>query len=292
MSKFVGTGVAMVTPFKTNGEVDYPALEKLTNHLVHNGIDYLVVHGTTAESVTLTKDEKQKTLECIQEVNNKRLPIMLGVGSNNTKEVLASAKQAESLEIDGILSVSPFYNKPTQKGIFEHYKALSENTSLDITLYNVPGRTASNMVADTTIALSELKNIVAIKEASGDLEQCMHIIENTNDDFLVISGDDTLTLPLLACGGNGVISVVANAFPRIFSDMVRAGNNLDFKTARNEHYKLNKLIPLLFKEGNPAGIKAVLNELGIGEDTVRLPLVEASNNLRSELKAAMPKVMA
>lgn len=286
-NKFRGTGVAIVTPFTKDGNVDFKSLEKLVNFIIKGGVEYVVVMGTTGESVTLTKDEKHSVVDLVIETVDKRVPVVLGLGGNNTQEILNILKKESFAGIDALLSVSPYYNKPNQRGIYQHYKAISEVSPLPIILYNVPGRTASNITADTTVKLAEdFKNIIAIKEASGNLEQCMKIIKNKPKDFLVISGDDALTLPIIACGGDGVISVVANAFPKDFSEMTRqilAGN---VKEAQRLHYKLTDIIEQLFADGNPAGIKAVLEMMKICSSNVRLPLVKvnkATQNALAEL---------
>lgn len=285
MQKFKGTGVAIVTPFKEDKSIDYNALERLVNHLISNGIDYLVVQGTTGESVTLTKDEKCEVLAFVVKVNNGRLPIVLGVGGNSTQAILEELKHREFVGVDAILSVSPYYNKPTQEGIYQHYKAISEASPLPIILYNVPGRTSSNILPSTTLRLAkDFKNIIAIKEASGNLEQCMHIIQNKPKDFLVISGDDALVLPFMACGGDGVISVIANAFPKGFSDMTRAALEGNYSVAKELHYKHFEIIHYLFVDGNPAGVKVVLKLLNITGDDVRLPLVKVSDETHRNLE--------
>lgn len=284
MDKFKGLGVALVTPFLENGGVDMAGLQRLVEHNINNGTDYLVVQGTTGESVTLTKEEKKSVLEFIIEINHGRKPIVLGVGGNNTAEIVESLKNMDTQGVDGILSVSPYYNKPTQEGIFQHYKAINQATKLPIILYNVPGRTSSNVTAATTVRIAkECKNIVAVKEASGNLEQIMHIINNKPKGFLVLSGDDALTLPHIAAGGDGVISVIGNAFPKRFSRMVHAAMEGDMVQARKDHYDLFELIPLLFAEGNPAGIKRVLSTLGICKEHLRLPLVPVSKELAAKL---------
>lgn len=285
MEKFKGTGVAIVTPFNEDKSVDYNSLEKLVEHLIANGIDYLVVQGTTGESVTLTKEEKVETLAFIQKVNNGRLPIVLGIGGNCTATVVDAFQSTDLTGVEAILSVSPYYNKPTQEGIYQHYKAIAEISSLPIILYNVPGRTASNILPETTLRLArDFDNIVAVKEASGSLEQCMEIINNKPEGFLVISGDDALTLPMIASGGDGVISVLANAFPKGFSTMVNSALNSDMKEAKKNHYKYFEMIHYLFVEGNPAGVKAALKLLGITGDTVRLPLVNVSDKTFNKIK--------
>tara|TARA_Y100000589_G_scaffold76289_2_gene70043 strand:- start:320 stop:1210 length:891 start_codon:yes stop_codon:yes gene_type:complete len=284
MKKFNGTGVALVTPFKKDGEVDYSALEKLVEFQIQNGVNYLVVQGTTGESVTLTDQEKISVLEFVIEINKERLPIVLGIGGNNTNLVIEQINQFSNYKIDGILSVSPYYNKPSQEGIYAHYKALSKASSLPIILYNVPGRTSSNISPDTTLKLAnECENIVAIKEASGDLEQIMQIILNKPDGFLVISGDDALTLPHLAIGGDGVISVVANAFPKRFSTMVSSILKGDLDLAKQKHYELFEIIKYLFADGNPGGIKYVLKLINICEDNMRLPLVNINEKTANKL---------
>jgi len=280
-----GTGVAIVTPFTNKGDVDYPALTKLVEHLIKGKVEYIVVLGTTGETATLSKEEKQQVIAHIIKINKKRIPLVLGVGGNNTAELVHSLKKDDLSAFSAILSVSPYYNKPSQEGIYQHYKALSKASPLPIILYNVPGRTASNITWDTTIRLAkEFKNIVAIKEASGNLEQCMKIIKHRPDNFLVISGDDNLTLPMIASGANGVISVVANAYPKDFSDMVRAALKHDLKTAQKLHYKLLEITEQLFADGNPGGIKYVLALKNITKSTVRLPLVEPNDTVKAKLK--------
>jgi 4-hydroxy-tetrahydrodipicolinate synthase len=284
-TKLKGTGVAIVTPFDNNGNVDFKGLTNLVNHLVKGKVEYLVVLGTTGESATLSKDEKKKVIEHVIKANKKRLPLVLGIGGNSTHEVIDTIKHTNLKEFDAILSVSPYYNKPSQRGIYEHYKAIAKSTSKPIILYNVPGRTASNISAETTLKLAnKFKNIVAVKEASGNLEQCMAIIENKPKDFLVISGDDNLTLPLLACGVDGVISVVANAFPKDFSEMVRCGLKENFAAARKLHYKTFEITQQLFADGNPGGVKQVLSTLKICGPHVRLPLVEPNEGVQKKLK--------
>ena len=284
MKKFNGTGVALVTPFKKEGEVDYSALEKLVEFQIQNGVNYLVVQGTTGESVTLTDQEKISVLEFVIEINKERLPIVLGIGGNNTNLVIEQINQFSNYKIDGILSVSPYYNKPSQEGIYAHYKALSKASSIPIILYNVPGRTSSNISPDTTLKLAnECENIVAIKEASGNLEQIMQIILHKPDGFLVISGDDALTLPHLAIGGDGVISVVANAFPKRFSTMVSSILKGDLDLAKQKHYELFEIIKYLFADGNPGGIKYVLKLINICEDNMRLPLVNINEKTANKL---------
>ncbi len=285
-SQFKGTGVAIVTPFNKDSSVDFKSLSKLVNSIIKGGVEYVVVLGTTGESVNLTKEEKKLVVKCVVDTVNKRVPVVLGLGGNNTKEVVDSLKVKADFEgIDAILSVSPYYNKPNQRGIYQHYKAIAEVSPLPIILYNVPGRTASNMAADTTLKLAtDFKNIVAIKEASGNLEQCMKLIKHRPKDFLVISGDDNLTLPMIASGADGVISVVANAYPKDFSEMVRqilAGN---VKEAQKLHYKLTDITEQLFADGNPGGIKAVLEMKDICKAHLRLPLVNINKDTQKTLE--------
>ena len=284
MNKFKGTGVALVTPFSKNGKVDYNGLEKLVKFQIDNGINYLVVQGTTGESVTLNEEEKVAVLEYIIEINAKRLPVLLGLGGNNTTEIKEKINYFSKYEIDGFLSVSPYYNKPSQNGIYQHFKEISLSSSLPIILYNVPGRTSSNMSSETTLRLAnDFTNIIGIKEASGNLQQIMTIISNKPDNFLVISGDDALTLPHISVGGDGVISVVANAFPKRFSFMVQEALNSNLDIAREKHYELLEIIHYLFVDGNPAGIKYLLKLINICSDTVRLPLVNINENTAKKL---------
>ena len=284
MEKFKGTGVALVTPFNIEDKVDFKALEKLIEFQILNGVNYLVVQGTTGESVTLSDEEKVAVLEFVIEINSGRLPIVLGIGGNHTQSVINQIKKFSSFKIDGILSVSPYYNKPSQEGIFAHYKAISESTNLPIILYNVPGRTSSNISVSNTLKLAkECSNIVAIKEASGNLEQIMEIILHKPEGFLVISGDDALTLPHLSIGGDGVISVVANAFPKRFSSMVNAVMSGNMKLANEKHYELFEIIQYLFADGNPGGIKYVLKLINIGTDHLRLPLININQKTAKKL---------
>jgi len=289
-SKLRGTGVAIVTPFDSKGNVDLKGLDNLVNHLVKGKVEYLVILGTTGESATLSKEEKKLVVERVIKTNKKRLPLVLGIGGNNTQEVIDTIKHTNLKDFEAILSVSPYYNKPSQRGIYEHYKAIAKTTKKSIILYNVPGRTASNISAETTLKLArKFANIVAVKEASGNIEQCMTIIEHKPKDFLVISGDDNLTLPLLACGADGVISVVANAFPRDFSDMTRAGLKGDFANARRLHYKTFEITQQLFADGNPGGVKHVLGMLKVCGPAVRLPLVEPNEGVQKRLKELILK---
>lgn len=281
---FSGSGVALVTPFHADGSIDFNALKKLVQLQIDGGTDFLVVQGTTGESPTLTADEKTRVLETVQEVNNGRLKIVYGVGGNNTMAVGESLKKVPS-GVDGILSVSPYYNKPIQKGIIAHYTHIAACTDLPIILYNVPGRTGSNVLPETTLALAEIPNIVAMKEASGNMEQIMEIIRLRKPDFGVLSGDDALTMPLIAAGADGVISVVANAFPEKFGAMVHASMEGDLDTARKEHYDLLPITKMFFEEGNPGGVKIALEARGIMESHMRLPLHPVSDGLRQRIEA-------
>ena len=284
MDKFKGTGVALVTPFNENGKVDYNGLQKLIEFQINNGTNYLVVQGTTGESVTLNEDEKIAVLEFIIEINAGKLPILLGVGGNNTSDVCEKIKFFSEHNIDGFLSVSPYYNKPSQQGVYEHFKSISNATNLPIIIYNVPGRTSSNITAETTVKLAkDFKNIVGVKEASGNLEQIMTIILKKPDNFLVISGDDALTLGHILVGGDGVISVIANAFPKRFSTMVDAALNKNLDLAKEKHYELFEIIHYLFVDGNPAGIKYLLKLINICSDFVRLPLVGVTEETSKKL---------
>jgi 4-hydroxy-tetrahydrodipicolinate synthase len=284
MDKFKGTGVALVTPFNENGKVDYNGLQKLVEFQINNGTNYLVVQGTTGESVTLNNEEKISVLDYIIEINAGKLPILFGVGGNSTSDVCEKIKFFSDHKIDGFLSVSPYYNKPPQQGIYEHFKSISNATNLPIIIYNVPGRTSSNITADTTVKLAkDFKNIVGVKEASGNLEQIMTIILKKPDNFLVISGDDALTLGHVLVGGDGVISVIANAFPKRFSTMVDAALNGNLDLAKEKHYELFEIIHYLFVDGNPAGIKYLLKLINICSDFVRLPLVGITEETSKKL---------
>lgn len=286
--RFRGLGVALVTPFRPNGGIDYAGLEKLLDHQITGGVDYVVSMGTTGESVTLNKDEKNQLLATTIELVRNRVPIVLGVGGNSTAEVVDTLKSFEMDGVDAILSVSPYYNKPTQEGIYQHYKAIAQASLRPIILYNVPGRTGSNMAAETTLRLArDFSNIIAIKEASANLDQMGLILKHRPKDFMLISGDDALTLPIIAMGGEGVISVVGNALPNEFSRLVHAALNGDLPTARREHLRLLEVINLLFVEGNPGGIKHVLKVMGICGDKMRLPLVNVSEGTAKKLYQAL-----
>jgi 4-hydroxy-tetrahydrodipicolinate synthase len=291
MQSLTGTGVALITPFKKDYSVDTDALAKIVNYQIEGGIDYLVVLGTTAEAATMSREERKLVIDTVVNANKGRLPLVLGVGSNNTREVTDELKARDLSAFTAILSVSPYYNKPTQEGIYQHFKAIAEVSPLPIIVYNVPGRTASNMLPKTVIRLAnDFKNIVAIKEAAGDIVQAMNLIQNKPQGFLVISGDDMITLPMVLAGGAGVISVIGQGFTE-FAQMVRLG--LDRKTdeAYKLHYKYADSIDLIFEQGNPAGIKHLLKELGLCEDTVRLPLVNVDEDLAGRIRDFVKKIL-
>lgn len=284
MTKFLGTGVALATPFTSSNEVDENALRRLVQFQIKNGVDYLVVMGTTAENATLSKAEKELVKTTIKQENNGKLPLVLGLGGNNTAQVVSDLKTENLDGFDAILSVSPYYNKPTQEGIYKHFEAVSKASPLPIILYNVPGRTSSNMLPLTVTRLAnDFENIIGIKEAAGDIVQAMQILRDTPSDFLVISGDDMITLPMLLAGGAGVISVMAQGFPEEFTKMVNLGLQKKVDEAYKIQYRLMDGIDLIFKEGNPAGIKSVFELKKLAESEVRLPLVKASPELKSAL---------
>lgn len=284
MEQFNGTGVALITPFTSSGELDLNALERLVNYQIDNGIDYLVVLGTTGETATLTKEEQELVKAKVIEVNHGRLPVVLGVGGNNTQFLVNELQHGNFEGFSAILSVSPYYNKPSQEGIYQHFKMISEASPLPVILYNVPPRTGSNMAASTVLRLArDFDNIIGIKEAAGDFEQILELIKNKPDGFLVISGEDKLALPLVLAGGAGVISVIAQALPREFSDLIRMGSRSESAKAFKAFYALANSIDLIFKEGNPAGIKAMLHALNISGPEVRLPLVEATSELQQKI---------
>ena len=284
MKELIGTGVALITPFKEDLTIDIEGLQSVVNYSIANGIDYLVVLGTTAESATLSKAEKQLVIDTIVETNAERLPLVLGIGGNHTQAVIDELKITNVSAFTAILSVSPYYNKPTQEGIYQHFAAISEVSEKPIIVYNVPGRTASNIQPETVKRLAtDFKNIVAIKEAAGDIVQAMNLIAMCPKDFLVISGDDMITLAMVLAGGAGVISVIGEGFPKEFSEMVKLGLNKKAEEAYKIHYKLAPAIDYIFEEGNPAGIKAVFKNLGICGDTVRLPLVSIGKDLQGKI---------
>jgi 4-hydroxy-tetrahydrodipicolinate synthase len=291
MNKFHGTGVALVTPFKADGSVDFDGLRNLINYLVDGKVEYLVSLGTTGEASTLNKDEKKKIWEFTAEVNNGRLPLVAGIGGNDTYATAKNIKEFNIAGYEAILSASPYYNKPTQEGIYQHYKYLSESSDLPLFLYNVPGRTASNMTADTTCRLaSDFKNIIGMKEASGNFDQFNQIMRDKPKEFLLISGDDPVALPMISIGAVGVISVIGNALPRQLSDMIRLCLQGNYAAALPLHLKLIEFTRLMFAEGNPAGAKAALKHFGVCEDHLRLPLVKVSDALREQIVTASDAV--
>ena len=271
---FKGLGIALITPFNASGAVDYVVLKQLVEHQLKNGADFFCILATTGETPTLTDDEKQRIKELVVEVVAGRVPILMGCGGNNTAAIVEELHTRDFSGIDGILSVCPYYNKPSQEGLYQHFKTIANATDMKVVLYNVPGRTGVNMKAETTVRLArDCKNIVAVKEASGNLEQVDEIIKNKPDTFDVISGDDALTFPMIACGAVGVISVIGNALPKEFSRMLRLEQNGEFEPARKIHHMFTDLFNLLFVDGNPAGVKAMLHEMGMIENVLRLPLV-------------------
>jgi 4-hydroxy-tetrahydrodipicolinate synthase len=285
MDKLVGTGVALVTPFKSDLSVDTMALTNIVNHCIDGGVNYLVVLGTTAETATLTEVEKKLVIETVVGANAGRLPLVLGIGGNNTAAVIDMIKNQDLTGFDAILSVSPYYNKPTQEGIYQHFMAIAETSPLPIIIYNVPGRTGSNVLPETVVRLAQdAKNIIAVKEASGSMVQIMQLIREKPKEFMVISGDDMTALLTVLAGGSGVISVLGQGLPREFSNMIQLGLNSDVNAAFKLQYSIQEGIGLIFEEGNPAGIKSLFEALGLSTDVVRLPLVEASNNLKSKIQ--------
>ncbi len=284
MDALVGTGVALVTPFREDMSIDVAALQKLIEHCINGGVDYLVALGTTAESVTLSKEEKLLVLQTIAKVNAGRKPLVAGFGGNNTQALVDELQSFDASEYDAVLSVSPYYNKPTQEGIYQHFKAVAKASPLPVILYNVPHRTGSNMAAETTLRLAhEVPNIVAIKEASGDMVQVNEIIKQKPSDFLVLAGDDFTALPIVLAGGSGVISVLGQGLPQQFSQMIDLALNEDADAAYEIHHSLLSGMHLIFEEGNPAGIKSILEILGITGAKVRLPLIEASQLLKTKI---------
>lgn len=284
MQKFVGTGVALVTPFNEDLSVDFDALRRLVNFNIDNGINYLVINGTTGESGTITKQEKEEIIKVIVEENKGRLPLVLGVGGNNTQVVVDELKSLDLSEIDAILSVAPYYSKPTQEGFYQHYKAISLASPKPIILYNVPGRTAKNMEPATTLRLAnDFENIIAVKEAGNNQQQYLELLKNKPEDFLIISGDDDLALGVALAGGSGVISVIGQGLPKEFSRMIQLGLEGKNKEGYEIHYKLMDIVNYIFEENNPAGIKAVLAKQGICLDEVRLPLVTATEELQTKI---------
>lgn len=291
IKKFRGTGVAIVTPFKNDSSIDFAALGRIVNHVIHGGVNYIVVMGTTGESATLTKDEKKAIISYVVEVTDNRIPIVIGIGGNSTQEVINCVRHSNLTGVDGILSVAPYYNKPNQRGLFQHFKSIATCSPIPVILYNVPGRTCSNISSETCIELAnECENIVAIKEASGDIAQIMRIIRNKPDGFSVISGDDMMTIPIIASGGAGVISVLANAFPSATCELVTNSLKNNCKSARETQLRYLEMIELLFLDGNPSGIKAMLSIMNICQNTLRLPLVPVNRTTYTRIQKAIDEV--
>ncbi|MEN9909508.1 MAG: hypothetical protein RLZZ540_2657 [Bacteroidota bacterium] len=291
MQSLIGTGVALVTPFREDFSIDTEALKRIVNFSVDGGIEYLVILGTTAENATLTQDEKELVIQTVVEANNGRLPLVLGVGGNNTMKVVEELKTRDLSPYVAILSVSPYYNKPSQEGIYQHFKAVSEASPIPIIVYNVPGRTSSNMLPKTVLRLAnDFKNIVAIKEAAGDIVQAMQLLKDKPADFHVISGDDMTALATVLAGGSGVISVIGQGFPKEFSEMIRLGLNRKVDEAFKSQYLLFDCIDMIFEQGNPAGIKQVFQALGIAENTVRLPLVSVDESLQERIAEFVKRI--
>ena len=290
-NKFKGLGVALVTPFTTTGEVDYDSLRRLLDYQLSNGVDFLCVLGTTAETPCLTAEEKRRVREMVVEKVRGSIPILLGCGGNNTAAIVEELQTGDFTGIDGILSVCPYYNKPSQEGIYRHFNAIAQATNMPVVLYNVPGRVGVNMTAETTLRLArECENVVAVKEASGNFSQIDDIIKNKPKDFDVLSGDDGITFPLMTLGAKGVISVIGNALPKEFGRMVRLAARGEFSTALQIHHKFAELFKLLFVDGNPAGVKAMLNNMGLIENELRLPLVPAKITTMSEIAAIIKEL--
>tara|TARA_R110001632_G_scaffold116951_4_gene228795 strand:+ start:8895 stop:9773 length:879 start_codon:yes stop_codon:yes gene_type:complete len=284
MQKFIGTGVAIITPFNADKSIDFVGLEKLVHYQIDNGINYIVINGTTGESATVTKEERQQIIKSIAGANNNRLPLVLGIGGNNTSGVVEELQSVDLTHIDAILSVAPYYSKPTQEGFYQHFKAIALASPKPIILYNVPGRTAKNMEPSTTLRLAnDFDNVIAVKEAGNNVQQYLELIKDKPKDFLIISGDDDLALTVVLAGASGVISVIGQAFPKEFSRLINLGLKGENKESYDIHFKLMEGIDLIFSENNPAGIKAVLQALDLTSDEVRLPLVKASDKLQKEI---------
>lgn len=291
MQSLIGTGVALVTPFKEDFLIDTEALKRIVNFSVDGGVEYLVILGTTAENATLNNDEKELVIQTVIEANNGRLPLVLGVGGNNTMKIVEELKTRDMSPYVAILSVSPYYNKPSQEGIYQHFKAIAEASPIPVIVYNVPGRTSSNMLPKTVLRLAnDFKNIVAIKEAAGDIVQAMQLLKDKPKDFHVISGDDMTALATILAGGSGVISVIAQGFPKEFSEMIRLGLNRKVDEAFKSQYLLSDCIDMIFEQGNPAGIKQVFQALGIADNTVRLPLVSVDEDLQNRINEFVQKI--
>jgi 4-hydroxy-tetrahydrodipicolinate synthase len=285
MKRFKGTGVAIVTPFKNDSSIDFNAFGRVINHVIKGGVNYIVAMGTTGEASTLTRDEKQALISYVVEAIDNRVPLVVGIGGNNTQEVITSIREYDLTGADGILSVAPYYNKPGQRGIFQHFKAIATFSPLPIIIYNVPGRTSSNISAETCLELAhECENIIGIKEASGDIVQIMKILKGKPENFIVLSGDDMMTIPIIAAGGAGVISVLANAYPVGCSELVNQALKNNFKAAREMQFRFMEIIELMFADGNPAGVKAFLNVMNLCQNNLRLPLVPVSKTIFSRIQ--------
>ena len=293
IKKFIGTGVALITPFNKDFSIDYNSLEKLVEFNISNGIDYLVINGTTGESPTISSSERELLINTVVSVNKGRVPLVLGIGGNDTRSVVEEINSSSLEDISAILSVSPYYSKPTQEGIYQHYKYISNNTSKPIIIYNVPGRTSKNILPATTLRLAnDFDSIIGIKEAGGDMDQYLELINNKPKDFLIISGDDDLALSSVNAGGHGVISVIGQAFPRQFSDMINFALNNDFSSAQSINKQLSEMISLIFEENNPAGIKSLLHEMNLCNDILRIPLLSVSPKLRRCILKELNKLIS
>ncbi|HPJ59551.1 MAG TPA: 4-hydroxy-tetrahydrodipicolinate synthase [Bacteroidales bacterium] len=291
MKRFKGTGVAIITPFKNDSSIDFSALGRVINHVVDGGVNYIVAMGTTGEASTLTMDEKSALISYVTEVIDNRVPLMVGIGGNNTSEVIKAVRELSAPGVDAILSVAPYYNKPGQRGLFEHFKAVADCTPLPVIIYNVPGRTACNISSETCVELAlKFENIIGVKEASGDIGQIMRIVRDKPDNFLVISGDDSMTIPIIAAGGAGVISVLANAYPAECSELVSNALKNNFRAAREIHFRFIETIELLFADGNPAGIKAFLSHKGLCNNNLRLPLVPVNKSVSSRIQKVVEEL--
>lgn len=291
MIRFKGTGVAIVTPFKNDSSIDFAALGRVIDHVISGGVNYIVAMGTTGESVTLSKEEKKAIVSYVVEAIDNRVPLVAGIGGNNTQEIINLVRHSNLTGVDGILSVAPYYNKPSQKGLFQHFKAIATSSPLPVIIYNVPGRTCCNISSDTCLELAHgCENIIAIKEASGDFSQIMRIIKNKPENFEVISGDDMMTLPIIAAGGTGVISVLANAFPAQTNEMVNHCLKNNFKSARELQFRFLEMIDLLFIDGNPSGVKAMLNIMNLCQNTLRLPLIPVSRPVYTRIQKAIEEI--
>jgi len=293
IKKFIGTGVALITPFNKDFSIDYNSLEKLVEFNISNGIDYLVINGTTGESPTISSSERELLINTVVSVNKGRVPLVLGIGGNDTRSVVEEINSSSLEDISAILSVSPYYSKPTQEGIYQHYKYISNNTSKPIIIYNVPGRTSKNILPATTLRLAnDFDSIIGIKEAGGDMDQYLELINNKPKDFLIISGDDDLALSSVNAGGHGVISVIGQAFPRQFSDMINFALNNDFSSAQSINKQLSEMTSLIFEENNPAGIKSLLHEMNLCNDILRIPLLSVSPKLRRGILKELNKLIS